>query len=44
MALVGKVVLVSFNDRKNERGLVFKEEKWSARESGLSIAEGSVFA
>lgn len=38
VALVGKVVLISFNDRKNDSGFVFKEEKWSARESGLSIA------
>lgn len=41
VALVGKVVLISFNDRKNDSGFVFKEEKWGARESGLSIAEGS---
>lgn len=41
MALVGKVVFISFNDRKNDSGFVFKEEKRCARESGLSIAEGS---
>lgn len=41
VALIGKVVLISFNDRKNDSGFIFKEEQWSSRESGLSIAEGS---